>query len=82
MSPSKTHCAEAFLLRQVKVYWHASCVLLYFLKPKEHVSAVASATGLNARAICDATSCQQTRKIDCAALEKIDLKETRNGRKR
>jgi exo-beta-1,3-glucanase (GH17 family) len=41
-------------------------VLLYFLKPNEQVSAVYSAIGLNARAIRDATSCQQTGKIDCA----------------
>ena len=50
VSPSKTNCAEVFLLKQIKAYWHASCVLLYFMKPNEHVSAVASAIGLNARA--------------------------------
>jgi hypothetical protein len=44
-----TPCAESFLLRQMKAYWHASCALLYFLKPNARGSAVASATGLNAR---------------------------------
>ena len=50
MSPSKIHCAEPFLLRQAKAYSHASCALLYFLKPNERTSAVDPATGLNARA--------------------------------
>jgi hypothetical protein len=50
--------AELFLLRHTKAYWHASCVLLFFLNPNERGSAVVSAIGCNARAcsICIALS--------------------------
>src|SRR5659263_480046 len=53
ISPSRAHSGESSLHIQTKTCSQASCVLLYFLKPNDVLSPVASAIGSNAKAQSD-----------------------------